>query len=268
MSTTWECRVIDVSTGEILISEGGDDVRPTASIGKVFLLAECAERLTGNAPSLDASARVRRDSTPAVRDSGLWQFMEQDDMCIADLCLLVAAVSDNWATNALLEVIGLDAVDRRAALMGAAQSRLIDTVRDVRSATDPMSPSVGSAEDLAGVAASLHRAWLGTAADGISADAGRLVTTWLRTGVDLSMVAAPFGQDPLSHVEPTDGIRLWNKTGTDTDVRADMGTVWRADNALSYAALATWAPPDDGRADALRHMHDLGRRLKALLADG
>ena len=256
MALTWSFCVLDAD-GHVVEEEASDTVQRTASVGKVFLLCEVAERIVDG--RLDPHARVHRDPRLAVADSGLWQHLAQDPLPLVDVCVLVAAVSDNWATNALLESVGLDAVAARAEALGCAHSGLHDRVRDVRTPDNPPTLSSGTARELAEVARRIHVAAGGGAAHGISADAARLVEDWLLTGVDLSMVAAPFRLDPLAHAEGR--VRLWSKTGTDTGIRADVGVAWNESDTLSYAAIATWQTDDEVADLPFERMHALGRTL-------
>lgn len=237
--------------------QASDTVQSTASVGKVFLLCEVAECIADG--RLDPRARIRRESELAVADSGLWQHLEQDSLPLADACVLMAAVSDNWATNILLDIVGLESVTARAEALGCHDSRLHDRVRDVRSPGDPLTLSSGTARELAEVARRIHVAARGRETEGMSADAARLVEGWLLTGVDLTMVPAPFRLDPLAHASGP--VRLWSKTGTDTRIRADMGAVWGESDMVAYAAIATWQAGVDGIADAFDRMHGLGTEL-------
>ena len=237
--------------------ESSDTVQSTASVGKVFLLCEVAERIIDG--RLDPHALIRRDQDVAVADSGLWQHLSQDSLPLVDLCLLVAAVSDNWATNVLLGEVDLASVAARAVALGCARSGLHDRVRDVRTSDDPQTLSSGTARELAEVARRIHVAASGGEVAGLSADAARLVEGWLLTGVDLSMVAAPFRLDPLAHADGH--VRLWSKTGTDAWIRADMGMAWSDTDALSYAAIATWDPGDEVTDVPFERMHAVGRAL-------
>ena len=256
MALTWSVCVLDAD-GQVLDEESSDTVQSTASVGKVFLLCEVAERIVDG--RLDPHARVARDPQLAVADSGMWQYLAQDSLPLVDVCVLVAAVSDNWATNVLLESVGLDAVAARAEALGCAHSGLHDRVRDVRTPDDPPTLSSGTARELAEVARRIHVAASGGEVGGISGDAARLVEGWLLTGVDLSMVAAPFRLDPLAH--QVGRVRLWSKTGTDTGIRADVGVAWNESDALSYAAIATWQMGDEVADLPFERMHALGRTL-------
>jgi beta-lactamase class A len=252
----WSFCLMDAD-GVVIEEEAADYVHPTASIGKVFLICEIAERLVEG--SLDPHQLLARDPRVAVADSGLWQHLSQDSLPLVDACILVAAVSDNWATNLLLDLVGLEPVTQRAFALGCVDSSLHDRVRDIRTAHDPATLSTGTARELAEVARRIHLASCGDSVAGISPAAGALVEGWLLTGVDLSMVAAPFRLDPLSHDEGD--LRLWNKTGSDLGVRADMGVAWTDADAVAYAAIATWAPGDDEKDPAFESMHELGRMV-------
>jgi beta-lactamase class A len=79
------------------------------------------------------------------------------------------------------------------------------------------------------------------------------------------MVAAAFGLDPLCHDAPDRGVQLWNKTGTISDVRADVGVVAGPATTLAYAVLTEW---DDtghpaGRDAALAGMVGVGASLRS-----
>ena len=256
MGLAWSCCVLDAE-GHVSDAIEADQTHPTASIGKVFLLCEVAERIADG--RLDPRARLARDPRLSVADSGLWQHLAQDSLPLEDLCFLVAAVSDNWATNVLLDMVGLESVGARAQALGCHYSGLHDRVRDARTDDDPPTLSSGTARELAEVARRIHLAASGGDAEGVSVDAARLVEGWLLTGVDLSMVAAPFRLDPLAHGEGD--LRLWNKTGTDRGIRADMGVIWTDADAVAYAAIATWVPGEETVNAPFERMHALGARL-------
>ncbi|MCW3491807.1 serine hydrolase [Microbacterium sp. SSM24] len=255
----WSACVRDAASGAVLASYEGDRVLPAASVGKMLLLVELARRFAAGDAARDAP--VRR-GTERVADSGLWQVMDAASLTASDAARLVGAVSDNLATNVLLDLVGLDAVARTAASLGLTHTVLLDRVRDERGPKHPPVLSRGSATELSALAASLHR---GEAVDaGVSGE----VVSWLALGADLSMVAGAFGLDPLAHRESDRGIVLWNKTGTDSGVRADVGVVTAGSDALAYAVLAQW---QDGAAPATRDevlaaMRAIGASVRARLA--
>ena len=119
--------------------------------------------------------------------------------------------------------------------------------------------SSGCARDWALLFAGLHQGAV------VSPAVSVRVLDWTAANTDLSMVAAAFALDPLAHTEPDLGLRLWNKTGSDAGVRADVGLVSRGDTAAAYAVLAGW---DEARGPtARRHVLDRMRATgEAILA--
>ena len=253
MALRWSSHIVD-STGTVVYSEDAGRLQPTASIGKIFLLAAAADAVA--AGSLDLSMLIPRPSEP-VADSGLWQHLAVEDLTLGDVAVLTAAVSDNLAANALLDLLGLDAADAAARSLGCVQSRLLDRIRAVRGAGDPIAPSVGRADELAEAVRRIQ-----AQADADDQSTASALRRWLSIGVDLSMVASAFHLDPLAHIDADRGVQLWNKTGTDTFVRADTGVVEGAQGWLAYAALAEWDADCDDRDEAMDRMRKLGDRIR------
>jgi len=244
--------------GAPLIEHGAATVLASASAAKMLLLIALAEGIeTG---SLTPDQPIARAATAPVADSGIWQHLRADTLALTDAARLVGLVSDNWATNALIDVVGgieaITAVAERARLTAVC---LHDKVRDVRAAAHPAALSTGSAGGYAALWAALaERRVLGAAVS-------ERVWGWLCGGLDLSMVAAAFGLDPLSHSGPDRGVSVINKTGTDVGVRADTGVVSGPTGSVVYACLANWrvADPRDATRDAvLAVMGEIGAVLQ------
>ncbi|MFO7193296.1 MULTISPECIES: serine hydrolase [Thermocrispum] len=253
----WGVRVVDLDGGDVLVDHGADRRLSTASVGKIFLLLEVADRLASGA--LRTGHLVDRRAVEPVADSGLWQHLAADVLPVGDAAALVGAVSDNLATNVLLDLVGLAAVQQWPARLGLAETALHDKVRDVRRPSDPPALSTGTAAELAEVMRSLHAG---------EVRAARRVLGWLRLGTDLSMVGQAFNLDPLAHAEPDRGVRLINKTGTDTGVRADVGLVYGPRRRVAYAVVANWTPegPADPHRDAvLAGMRQIGAHIRAVV---
>jgi beta-lactamase class A len=252
----WSVCLRDTATSTVLAAVDPDAVLRTASVGKVFLLLEVARRLgTGE---LDPDEPLHRTPGDAVADSGLWYLLRRDELGVDELCWLVGAVSDNLATNVLLRRVGLDAVTALTRTLGVERSALLDRVREDRGQKHPPTLSRGCAGELSELLARLHRGEL------VSADVSARVRRWLAAGTDLSMVASAFGLDPLAHGEPDRGVRLVNKTGTVSTVRADVGVVDGPAGSISWAVLADWQDAGtDLRGPVLATMAGIGRRVAA-----
>jgi len=249
--------VRDTSTGQVVHEHAADRILSTASVAKVFALVDLAAR--ASAGRIDLHEVIERPADRAVADSGLWQHLAVDRLTLGDLAVLVAATSDNWATNALVDRLTLEAVQSLARRLAPGGSTLHDYVRDERTADDPAALSDGCADDWSQLLADVAS---GTCVDEATS---RQVASWLSLNTDLSMVASAFQLDPLAHTAADLGVRLWNKTGTDLGVRADVGVVSGPVRSLAYACLANWA--DDGsreiRRQVLDSMRDLGEYIYA-----
>jgi len=219
----------------------------TASVGKAFLLLCVARMITDG--SIDPSERLQPERGDEVGDSGIWQHLEERSLSISSLCALVGAASDNLATNVLLRRVGMDAAARVSADLQMPDTLLCDRIRDLRGPTDPPRPSQGRSIDLANLMFLI-------ATNNAYGQADELVRSWLTLNMDLSMVAAAFGLDPLAHSE--DGPLMFNKTGTDDGVRADTGCLRLESGLWTYAAIANW---DRGESRLTQNVLDRMRQI-------
>jgi beta-lactamase class A len=255
---TWSVLIRDLRTRTDLAGVTPGRVLPSASVAKIFLLVEVAFRL--HSGELSPDEPLHRSAGPAVADSGLWQHLSVDTLSVADAATLVAAVSDNLATNVLLARVGLNAVQARGDRFGARRTALLDIVRDARGPRDPVSLGVGSAREWVDI---LEDIWAG---HDLPQPVRRQLLRWLSLNTDTSMVAEPLGVDPLSHPGFDHGVRLWNKTGSEKGTRADVGIVsGRTD--LAYAVIARWHEEADPLArHAVRaDLHRIGEVLAGMI---
>ncbi|WP_340539021.1 serine hydrolase [Nocardioides sp. GXZ039] len=252
-SMRWSTLVVDADApADVLLAESPDVVLPTASVAKILVLTALAEALESGA--VDTAEVLSRGSTPQVGDSGLWHRMTADALPVGDLAVLVGSVSDNWATNVLVERLGLEVVQAIAPREGLASTQLWDVVRDERGPQDPPTLSTGTAAEWVDVLVRLHRGVWGSAA------VSTRLLGWLAGGADHSMVAGAFGLDPL--VVPDGAFRVVSKTGTDDGVRCDVGLVHGPSRTAAYAVLASGGEPDD----VLARMREIGARIRAWVA--
>ncbi|MEO7268585.1 MAG: serine hydrolase [Knoellia sp.] len=255
----WSIRIVDLGSGEVLASHEPDRLLSTASVGKVFALIELAERLRDGRLTIDQP--LDRRAVAPVADSGLWQHLSTEVLPLTDVAHLVGAVSDNLATNVLIDLLGQASIRARAAQWAPRGSDLVDVVRGLRGPDDPPHLSLGCAADHVGV---LARLWSERA---VVDSTGERVLGWLAPGMDLSMVASAWHQDPLSHAEEYAGPILVNKTGTNLGVRADVGIVDSGGRATAYAVLANWSemPRGHRRDEVMGALRGIGDALRLAL---
>lgn len=254
---SWGVEVRRGESAEPLAEHGATTVLRTASVAKVFVLVELAHRIADG--EVDPRGWLDRRDTVPVGDSGLWQHLATDRLRVEDAALLVGAISDNLATNALVDLLGLERIQQRASAMAQHGSMLHDLVRDDRPAGESL--STGCARDWAAIMQRLHAGRRG------GEPVADRVLDWLAPSTDLSMVAAAFDLDPLAHgTEPDQGITLWNKTGTDPGVRADVGVVEFGDSSTSYAVICNWRGESaEDRSRVLRVMRATGEKIRLSL---
>jgi beta-lactamase class A len=257
----WSAAVVgEGGPGSALDRLDADEVLPTASIGKVFLLITTLDQIERGL--LDGAERVPVEDVDRVADSGLLQFLDGQTPSVLDLCRFVGAVSDNLATNVLLRRVGLDRVTEMTAQLGIRRSALHDVVRDVRSLEHAPFLSTGCAAELAALIR--QTAHGETVSQSVSAG----VVELLRLNTDLSMVASAFGLDPLAHVDADLGVRVFNKTGTQNGTRADIGWVEPAGqgSGVAYAVIARFEDSREARRSVLDGMRAVGERIVGIAA--
>jgi beta-lactamase class A len=253
----WSMCIRDAA-GRELAGRNADRAMKTASVGKLLLLVEVARQCAEG--DLTGTTLLGRDPELLVADSGIWQHLNVEELSVHDLCVLIASVSDNLATNVLLKHVGLQRLQQLPKSLGLIHTALLDYVRDQRGPDDPATLSTGSASELSRVMSELSRHKL------LSSTVSEQVNAWLTTSVDLSMVASAFGLDPLAHAPSDRNLIIRNKTGADRGVRADVGTIGRNGNWVSYAVIANWNAADPGLRDsALLGMHTIGTILRTTI---
>ncbi|QTX05916.1 serine hydrolase [Agromyces archimandritae] len=250
----WSATAFDLDDGEVLFAHETGRVLKTASIGKVFLLHTVLEEELAGRLSLDEP--VTRRPSDWMDDSGLWYLMQASTLSIYDLCALIGAVSDNHATNTLVRRVGIEAVQASTEALGYRDSALHDMIRWPRPPGAPQTLSSGTAAELSDFVARLARKEL------LTPEACDMFRRWLGAGMDCSMVPSGFGLDPLAHDFFDRGLWVWNKTGTMSTVRADIGVVMSPERRVAYAVLANWAPGEDRRDEALAVMREAGLAIR------
>lgn len=255
---TWSIHITDAESSQVLATHQADVVCRTASIGKIFLLIEVARRIVEK--RLDPRQPIVIPEEHFVKDSGLLYRMLGQQVSVYDAAVLVGAVSDNLATNALIQMCGLDAVHAVSAELGYTDSALLDYIRNERGPELPWTPSYGTAFELSDLMARLDRNEI------LNEPVCQLVGRWLAADTDTSMVAAGFLLDPLAHDEPEyQGMELRHKTGSTSFARIDVGILNGPERKVAYAVAANW-PEDstDLRAPVLQTMQRIGNSIRGL----
>jgi len=269
---TWSIRILDATIGDfsptssagVLAEHTPEVVCKTASVGKLLLLVEVANRLEDG--RLDPGRRIEIPDELRVEDSGLLYRMADQRLTVTDAALLVGAVSDNLATNALAHLVGLDAVHDISRRLGYRHTLMLDYIRNERTPDVPWTTSYGCAAELADLIAGLGEGF-GPAHPGaelLSDPVRHRVLTWLAADTDTSMLADAFLLDPLAHVGPEyQQMVLRHKTGSIETARIEVGHLSGPQGRVAYAVAANWPDGLDLRAAAIDDMREIGEQIRA-----
>jgi beta-lactamase class A len=207
---------------------------PAASTIKVLISAAfwsgvCAGRI-------DPERRVRAGDAPAPGGGGLLESMHPETgLTLAELDLLMLAVSDNAATNVVIDAVGMAAVNDLAGTLGLEHTRLRRRMMDV-AAAEGGEDNTTSAADMTALLCALARA------DGIPVRAGRRV---------LAAMAQSHHTDIVPRHLPAASCRVVSsKQGELEAVRHDVALIDEGERRIAVAVLSSPAAAADGLARA------------------
>src|SRR5437016_11354539 len=125
----------DLSTGEVFY-RNADLVFPTASSIKLTVLLELMRQAQEGELSLDEKHTVRRNETPAGDTEPILHFLGDGTvtMTLRDLATFMVVLSDNSATNILIDRAGMDGINAEMARLGLAQTHLRRRMIDIEAA--------------------------------------------------------------------------------------------------------------------------------------
>ena len=225
-----------------------DEILPTASVIKLPILVELYRAAAAGELSLDTRVTLR--DTDAVGGSGILKvFGAGLQPTLRDVATLMIALSDNTATNLVLDALGgLDGVNATMDSLGFATIRLHNRIDFERIGDDVRRLGESSTRDLCGLVGAIARREV------VSPQVSEAIEDVLETQQYLDQVpryvlTMPYwrelGQEPA--------IRFACKTGFFTGTRADTGIVrFAAGGGFVYAvanhgfADETFLPESEG----------------------
>jgi beta-lactamase class A len=205
---------------------------PAASTIKVLVSAALWSQVC--AGRIDPEQRLPVAEAPVPGGGGLLESMDPDTaLTLAELDLLMLAISDNAATNAVIDVVGMDAVNDLAAALGLERTRLCRRMMDI-AAAERGNENTTSAADMAALLCALARA------DGIPPRACRRV---------LAAMAQSHHTDIVPRYLPAAACRVVSsKQGELESVRHDVALIDEGERRIAVAVLSAPAASADGLA--------------------
>jgi beta-lactamase class A len=211
---------------------------PAASTVKVLISAAlwCAVE----AGEFDAGRRIEVRDTPAPGGGGLLEsFDPATALTLADLDVLMLAVSDNAATNALIDIVGLEQVNALGDRLGLAHTAVRRPMMDV-AAVERGEDNVTTAGDMAALMAALGRA------DGIPQRACRRVLHGLAQSHHTDVIARHLSRP---------GRVVACKQGMLDTVFHDVALVEDTGNRVAMALLSSPPAAAEGLARLAARVH-------------
>lgn len=231
------CHLVRLESGEEA-SWRGDVVRPAASVVKVPILVELLARAESRDLSLDERVQLR--AADKVGGAGvLFELHDGLDLTLRDLGILMIVVSDNTASNMLIDRLGMDRINERIHAIG-----LPDTVVGRKFMIDPNAlhaKNFTSARDMARMMARLHR--------------GELLGP-KATQEALDILKRQQYREKIPLLLPV-GTEVAHKTGEISHTRHDVAIVY-AKHPYALACL-TWDLTDELTGD--RAIANLSRQI-------
>jgi beta-lactamase class A len=227
--------VIDLSSGERVDRQAAQTF-PTASSIKPAILYELFKQSEEGRLNLDRT--VQWDSTQAVGGSGVLFELSNPVLSLHDLAVLMIVLSDNTATNVLIDTVGMDRVNARLQSLGLGDIRLRRKMMDV-DAVRKGRENLATPAALAALYSAIHEG------KGLSKTSRDAMLAILEKGKSSPM---------LRGIAP--GVAVASKPGDLDGVRADGGIVYLEGRPYVFVAMTSWLQND---ADGERAIEELSR---------
>ena len=243
--------VVRTFTGYTLLDRQGQRPFPAASTIKVPILT-CALQLAESS-HLNLEQRVQMNAGDRVTGSGILRDLDGGlTLTIRDLLTLMIVVSDNTATNMVIDLLGIDHINAYLGQQKLSQTNLYGLLQVSTEASEITSNSTlrnqTTAQDMASLLVQLV--------------AGSLLTPpW--TDLALSILSRQHYTDLLGRHVPRDEhgefvYRVASKSGALMGVRHDVGIIWTPQPLvmaiLSEGGLDRRYHPDNREVQLLAHL--------------
>lgn len=223
--------IVDIQSGERFERLAGETF-PLASTIKLAILYEMFRQADEGRLSLDEARPL--DRRHVVGGSGVLVELTTPAMSLRDYAVLMIVLSDNSATNLLIDAVGMQNVTQRMSALGMPglklRRRMIDAAAALRG-----DENVGSPADVAKLLEMIHRG------EGLRQESRDAIIAILRKAKPSAL------RDGVPSAVP-----VANKTGTLEGVAADAGIVYLADRPYIFVAATTYLKSNAAGQAAIR----------------
>lgn len=223
--------IVDIQSGERFERLAGETF-PLASTIKLAILYEMFRQADEGRLPLDESRPL--DRRHVVGGSGVLVELSAPSMSLRDYAVLMIVLSDNSATNLLIDAVGMQNVTQRMSALGMPglklRRRMIDAAAALRG-----DENVGSPADVAKLLGMIHRG------EGLRQESRDAIIAILRKAKPSAL------RDGVPSAVP-----VANKTGTLEGVAADAGIVYLADRPYIFVATTTFLKSNAAGQAAIR----------------
>ncbi|HAR35467.1 MAG TPA: serine hydrolase [Acidobacteria bacterium] len=220
----------DLVTGKtIFINE--NEIFPQASSIKIAILMEVLKQAEENRLRLEDFVDLKPENK--VGGGPILNFLGNPSLRLSvhDLCVLMIVLSDNTATNLLIDLVGMEAVNRRLQVLGLNQTRLRRKMMDLKAAEEGRE-NISTPREMLSL---LEKIWQGKV---LGAEQRQLFFDFLSLPKE----------SPLQQAVP-DGVTVADKPGELEAVRCDSGLVFLRKRPYIICVMTTYlGPREDGNA--------------------
>jgi len=237
--------ILDLTSGQKILLHD-TEVFPQASSIKVAVLAElyhqAEQSVAGNAKLTDLYTVQASD---IVADSSIMEGLTPGVTRVTnrDLATMMVAVSDNAATNVLIDRLGMDNVNALMDRLGLAHTRLRRKMMDVKAAGEGRE-NVSTPSEMMTLLAAIYQ--------------GKVLNRTM-TEDFFKMLSTP--KQSFIPRDLPDGIRIANKPGELEGVRNDSGVVFAEKRPYVICVMTTYLRNERAGEDAISRISGAAYRM-------
>jgi beta-lactamase class A len=225
--------VKDLTSGQEFYING-DEIMPQASSIKIAILAELFRQAQQGRLKLTDDYIVRREDMVPGSDIVLGLTPGVTRVTLRDLATFMIAVSDNSATNVLIDRVGMDNVNSMLGTMGLRSTHLRRKMMDLRAASEGRE-NVSTPHEMMALLEAIYR--------------GKLLNKDLTE--DYIKILSTHKESAMLQGLP-DGVMAANKPGELEAVRNDSGIVFIKDRPFILCVMTAYLKDERKGSAAIR----------------